>query len=213
MWKAIGFIVVFAFVCALIGEVIQTPLGVVIVVLLLLGSVAFFVIRFVKKRKKKAAAKDQQAKHAASVVLEAISESHAEYEESMSTPELAPETIDGLKRTYYYRDYEPFVFWQYSGRYGKSCESIGMKHGDPVQFRLEPYKGENDDETDFDNVSLYWNDINFGLMRRNRLRQMVRDWTKAGNPIYCAVNTVGGEQHHAYLEIAFYGYVKPISDK
>lgn len=130
-------------------------------------------------------------------------ETMAEERESvLASDDLTPETIGGKRRKYHYKDVNIWVVWQYSGRYGKSCKSAGIKRGDPVQLRAV-----NNDPEDPEAIAVYWNGDKIGYMKTNRLRNMVRSWRKARLPIRAIVSQVGGEQK-IFLELAFYGNPK-----
>lgn len=128
-----------------------------------------------------------------------VAAAERERETVEAAPALAPETLGGKKRKYHYKDIAIWITWEYSGQYGKSCESIGMKRGDPVSLVPEP--AENDMEA----ISVYWKGKRIGAMKSNRLRGMVRAWMTDGLPVFCAVSSVGG-QSRLMLEFAFYGY-------
>lgn len=116
--------------------------------------------------------------------------------------DLTPETYDGLPRSYHYTDVNPYVVWQYGGRYGKTCKSIGIRRGDPIIPRPLSLPDEPK------NISLFWKDLEIAHMRSNRLRGMVYQWQENNLPILCKVFRVGGEEN-LLLEFAFYG--KPVS--
>ena len=123
-----------------------------------------------------------------------------ERREVLASPDLSPNIIDGHKRRYHYKDVNVIIIWQYGGMYGKSCESIGMKCGDKVQ--LLPHPEKDDPES----IGIIWNDTLVGLMKANRMRDMVHQWQAANLPVLAVVSQVGGE-HKLLLELAFYGYV------
>lgn len=116
-------------------------------------------------------------------------------------PKLAPEELNGKKISYHYPDVNIWITWQYSGQYGKSCESAGMKRGDKLE--LKPHKEKEDPDA----IQVYWNGEFIGHMKSNRLREMVKQWKSQHLPIFCAVSAVGGEQK-LLLELAFYGRAK-----
>lgn len=117
--------------------------------------------------------------------------------------DLTPDFIAGKKRKYHYKDVNIVLFWQYSGQYGKTGSSIGVKRGDVVDLR--PPKDRTDDPED---IAINWKGIDIGLMKNNRLRGMVRQWKQAGLPVLSVVSQVGGEQK-LFIEFAFYGAPKP----
>lgn len=125
-----------------------------------------------------------------------------ERENVLTAQELTPPDLNGYSRTYHYKDVNIYVSWQYSGQYGKSCKSIGMRRGDGVQ--LKSRRAEDDPEQ----VFVVWRDLEIGTMKSNRLRSMVHQWQAANLPLECVVAAVGGEQK-LLLEFAFYG--KPTS--
>lgn len=113
--------------------------------------------------------------------------------------DLTPATYDGQKRRYHYKDVNIWVRWEYSGQYGKSCQSIGMKRGDTLW--LLPPKEKGDDPR---SIAIYWNRIEIGYMKSNRMRDMVHSWQAAKLPVLAVVSKVGGEEK-LYIEFAFYG--------
>lgn len=113
--------------------------------------------------------------------------------------DLTPPEFHNQKRRYHYKDVQPVVFWQYGGRYGKSCESIGVKRGDPI--RLTPPQQATDDPQD---LAINWSGTDIGIMKNNRLRGMVHQWQAANLPVLAAVSFVGGESK-LLIEFAFYG--------
>ena len=112
---------------------------------------------------------------------------------------LTPSTYNCLKRRYHYKDVNIRIRWEYSGQYGKSCQSIGMKRGDVLQ--LLPPK-EKDQEPGA--VAVVWKGIEVGYMKANRMQDMVHSWQAAKLPVLATVARVGGEEQ-LYIEFAFYG--------
>lgn len=119
----------------------------------------------------------------------------------LSSKDLTPEEVDGYSRSYHYKDVNVWVFWQYGGRYGKTCKSIGMRRGDTVE--LVPHHRKDDPKQ----ISIRWRDIEVANMKTSRMRDMVHLWKKANLPIRCVVSSVGGEQK-LLLEFSFYGQAK-----
>lgn len=117
-------------------------------------------------------------------------------------PDLTPVACDGHNRKYHYKDVNIRVRWEYSGHYGKSCQSIGMKRGDVLQ--LLPPK-EKDQEPGA--VAVVWKGIEIGYMKANRMQDMVHSWQAAKLPVLATVARVGGEEQ-LYIEISFYGSPK-----
>lgn len=124
-----------------------------------------------------------------------------ERERVLSAQDLTPPELDGHSRSYHYKDVNIYVSWQYGGSYGKTCKSVGMHRGDPVQ--LIACRAEDDPEQ----VLVVWHGLEIGTMKSNRLRGMVRQWQAASLPVECIVAAVGGEQK-LLLEFAFYGKPK-----
>lgn len=124
-----------------------------------------------------------------------------EEETAKNAKDLAPETMNGLERSYHYKDVDIRVSWKYGGRYGGTLKDLRIKRGDQLRLVKTPT------EDDADNVSVFWKKTEVGFMRGNRMRGMVAQWQDAGLPIFAAVNLVG-EQHKLLAEIAFYGRVK-----
>lgn len=122
-----------------------------------------------------------------------------ERNQTLNSDDLTPKVLDGKERRYHYKDINIYVSWQFGGRYGKDCKSIGMKRGDELQLKLI-----NNDPEDPEAVGVYWNHQRIGSMKSNRLRGMVRDWKAAKLPILAAASHVGGKQK-LLLELAFYG--------
>ena len=120
----------------------------------------------------------------------------------LTAGELTPSEMDWHARSYHYKDVNIYVAWQYGGNYGKSCKSIGMRRGDPVQ--LVSRRAKDDPEQ----VLIVWHGLEIGTMKSNRIRGMVHQWQAANLPVECIVAAVGGEQK-LLLEFAFYGKPKP----
>lgn len=116
--------------------------------------------------------------------------------------DLTPESIAGKKRKYHYKDVNIVLSWKYSGQYGETCSSIGMKRGDMVEL-LQPNCKTDDPEE----ITVNWKGIDIGVMKNNRLRSMVHQWKRAGYPVLSVVSQVGGEQK-LFIEFAFYGSPK-----
>lgn len=116
----------------------------------------------------------------------------------LNMPELTPKEINGYPRSYHYKDVNVYVGWQYSGQYGKTCKSIGMKRGQHVELVQHPK------EEDPSNISILWKNKEVAKMKDNRLRGMVHQWLNSELPVQCIVAFVGGEQK-LLLEFAFYG--------
>ncbi len=129
-----------------------------------------------------------------------IREEEAEIAQVMASEDLTPERFGNKRRSYHYKDVEIFVYWQYGGHYEKSCESIGMKRGDEVM--LVPPKKPSGDPYE---IAIRWNGIDIGVMKANRLREMVHKWKLAEMPVIACVSQVGGH-FKLLLEFAFYGY-------
>lgn len=121
---------------------------------------------------------------------------------NQNSTSLTPDIYSNLKRSYHYHDVNVWVKWQYSGHYGKSCSSIGMKRGD--QIVLAPPKEPDDD---CESISIYWKGIEVGHMKTNRLRSMVHQWQSAGLPVLAVVSYAGDSQD-LMIEFAFYGSPK-----
>ena len=117
-------------------------------------------------------------------------------------PRLAPSEMAGHSLTYHYQDVRIDVPWQLCGHYGKSVKSIGVKRGDILSIAFDPHT--INEEYDKDNVALMWRGVRLGDMNHNRLRDMVRKWTRADLPIYCGV-TLPSDDRHFYIEFGFYG--------
>lgn len=113
--------------------------------------------------------------------------------------DLTPQSIDGHNRRYHYKDVNIWVVWQFSGHYGKSLNSSGMRRGDSVDLR-SPRKKDEDPKA----IAVYWKGNEIGYMKSNRLRDMVHQWKAAGLPVRAIISQVGGEQK-VYIEFAFYG--------
>lgn len=146
--------------------------------------------------------KDKQTSRAISDINKQIDTLEKEREKVLSSDDLTPETLNGKDRRYHYKDVNIWVDWQFSGQYGKSCESAGMKRGDEVQLRLI-----NNDPEEPEAVGVFWNKQKIGYMKSNRLREMVRSWRASRLPIRAVVSQFGGEQK-LFLEFAFYGAPK-----
>ena len=116
----------------------------------------------------------------------------------LAATDLTPEEIDGLARSYHYKDVNVWVDWRYGGQYGKNCASIGMRRGDMVE--LVPHRRKDDPEQ----VSIRWKGMEVANMKTGRMRGMVRQWQAAKLPVRCVVAAVGGEQK-LLLEFSFYG--------
>ena len=116
----------------------------------------------------------------------------------LSSEDLTPTELKGAKRSYHYKDVCPWIIWQYSGRYGKSCETIGIKRGDIIS--LTPVKDDDDPEA----IGVYYKKTLIGHLRTNRLRSMIISWQASKLPVIAYASAVGGE-HKLLLEIAFYG--------
>lgn len=116
----------------------------------------------------------------------------------LNEPDLTPKEINGYLRSYHYKDVNVYVVWQYSGQYGKTCKSIGMKRGQHVELVQHP------EEEDPSNISILWKNKEIAKMKDNRLRGMVHQWFDRELPVQCIVASVGGEQK-LLLEFAFYG--------
>lgn len=128
----------------------------------------------------------------------------AERAAAKSSSDITPESLIGKRRSYHYKDVNIYVLWKYGGRYGKSCESIGIRRGDAVEL-LPPkdpdiIKNSGDDP---ESLAVVWHGIEIGTMKSNRLRSMVHQWKNAGLPVLANVSQVGGEQG-IMLEFAFY---------
>ena len=129
-----------------------------------------------------------------------IAEKQAAVEQAEASPDLAPATLEGLKRKYHYKGVSIRVRWEYGGRYGKTLKDLGVKRGDQVVLVPEPI--ENDPES----VSVYWNSTLIGYMVNSRMRGMVADWYAAQKPVLAYVNGLY-EWFDILLDVAFYGYV------
>lgn len=140
----------------------------------------------------------------ADAIIEAIKEEirtkEAETAQVMASEDLTPEKFDNKRRRYHYKNVEIWISWQYGGQYEHSCESIGMKRGDTV--KLVPPKTPTEDPYE---IAVRWNGIDIGVMKANRLREMVHKWKLAEMPVLAYVSHVGGV-HRLLLELAFYGY-------
>lgn len=150
--------------------------------------------------------KDNQTSRAISDINKQIDTLEKEREKVLSSDDLTPKAINGKDRQYHYKDVNIWVDWQFSGRYGKSCESAGMKRGDEVQLRLI-----NNDPEEPKAVGVFWNKQKIGYMKSNSLRDMVRSWRASRLPIRAIISQVGGEQK-LFLEFAFYGAPKKYKD-
>lgn len=139
-----------------------------------------------------------QIDYAISKINQQIHQLETERASVLSSADLTPTKLEHYSRSYHYKDVNVYVFWQYGGGYGKTCESIGMKRGDFV--KLVPCHNDEDPEK----VSVYWQGIEIAAMKSNRLRGMVHQWIDNELPIQCIVSAVGGEQK-LLLEFAFYG--------
>lgn len=121
-----------------------------------------------------------------------------EHSAAVSSPNLTPESINGKLRSYHYKDVDIWVKWQYCGRYGESCESIGMKRGDTLQ--LKPPSAADEDPK---SIAIYWKGNEIGYMKTNRMRDMVHQWNAAELPVLAIVSHVGGDSK-VLVEFAFY---------
>jgi hypothetical protein len=155
---------------------------------------------FIRKKKEEAEQK-KQFEEGCKAVGEQIRKKEQETETALSAENLTPETMNGKKRSYHYKDVSIYVTWQYSGRYGKTLSDLGMKRGSEVSLILDP---QSDDP---ECVRVCFNDVCIGNMRTSRMRSMVYQWNEKGLPIMAVANSVGGE-YKLLLEIAFYGYVR-----
>jgi len=111
---------------------------------------------------------------------------------------LAPDKIDQESLSYHYQDVNIHIAWQYGGHYGKSCKSIGVKRGDPLELNIE----ESEEQGTI--VAVYWKGERIGEMKTNRLADMVIQWKDSDLPVFCAVSFLGGN-NRIYFEFAFYG--------
>lgn len=144
---------------------------------------------------------------------EAMREKEARVQEQEfinSQSALFPPTMGTLSRSYHYQDIEIVLDWRYGGHYGKTCRDIGVKRGDRLDLIVTPIAEES--FSDPDNIAVYWNGVNLGRMKNNRLREMVHKWQKAQLPILAAVSNTG-DWSKLYLELAFYGKPAPKSKK
>lgn len=119
-------------------------------------------------------------------------------------PQQAPAEINGYELNYHYKDININVEWKYRKQNGDTCQSIGVSRGDRLALIAEPHKNYWEDKTDDESISVYWHDIRLGVMRKNRLRNMVHQWQDEGLPIFCAVTDTGVEKP-LYVEFGFYG--------
>ena len=124
--------------------------------------------------------------------------------EGRLAPAKAPEQISGHEKSYYYEAVEIWVDWRYGGRYGKDCKDLGIRKGDRLHLVPEPTRDIPK------SVSVYWKNTKVGVMKENRLQDMVHQWLDADLPIYCAAAAVGGNEK-LQLELCFYG--KPGKNK
>lgn len=157
-----------------------------------LGLIAWGIYPYIKARKEKPNVND------------IMTTSLREQEHIESLPAQAPDTLYGHRLKYHYKDVNIVVAWQYCGQYGQTCASIGVKRGDTLSLVAEPYKNYEHDKLDASNVSVYWGNVRLGVMKDNRLRNMVHQWQEADLPIFCAV-TDTGEVNRLYVEFGFYG--------
>ena len=115
--------------------------------------------------------------------------------------EFTPSTFQGYDRSYHYTDVMVIVVWQFGGKYGKTCSSAGMWNG--AELKLVPKKRREDPKT----VYISWKNQMVGLMRGNRMRDMVHVWMAEELPVLARAYRVGGEDN-LLLELAFYGKPK-----
>ena len=146
--------------------------------------------------------KDAEAEKIMKGIQADLERQEKEREQINDMADLTPEVIAGKKRRYHYKDVNIWVKWQYGGRYGKSCESIGIKRGDALDL-MPPQEKDNDPES----IAICWKGTEIGFMKSNRLRSMVHQWKAEGLPVLAIVTQVGGEQK-IYIEFAFYGSPK-----
>ena len=168
------------------------------------------VVLIVKSRKQKGnASKQGSGNGQIKSADEIIAEKQAELDGVNNLPDLAPEEMNGLKRTYHYKDVKLVVDWNLTGGKGKkSVESLGIKRGDVLAFDFtsDTISGMEDPN----NVAVMWNGVRLGDMKENRMREMVSDWVEVGLPVYCAMAKPSFDSHF-YLEVAFYGKPKGFS--
>lgn len=139
----------------------------------------------------------KQIKESIEKINKQIQNLQMEHEAVLESADLTPETIFDFQRAYHYKDVNVWVVWQYSGRYGKTCSSLGMKRGDLVD--LYPHQIEDDPKS----VTILWHETEIAHMKNNRLRDMVLKWQAENLPVLAVVSAVGGEQK-LMLEFAFY---------
>ena len=128
-----------------------------------------------------------------------IERREAEHAHVMQLGDLSPNTFDGHKRRYHYKDVAVWVRWEYGGQYGKSCQSIGIKVGDALE--LLPAKGNHQEPG---SVAVCWKGTEIGHMKTTRMRDMVHSWQAAQLPVLAFASHVGGEEK-LLIEFAFYG--------
>lgn len=135
-------------------------------------------------------------------VEEIVAETEEETRLVLDLPSLAPDTMHGMPSKYHYQDVVIGVHWKYGGRYEESCESIGMKRGDPLKLVYKPLMQEDGTE-DPNNIAVFWHSIEIGHIRAPRMKSMILDWQADQLPIFCAVAYLG-KVHPLYAELAFY---------
>lgn len=129
-----------------------------------------------------------------------INAKEREHKTAINSPDLTPATLMDHARKYHYKDVEIIVVWQYGGRYGKTCKSIGIRRGDFLDLKVESNPGNSDSI----GVSVYWKGVHIGYMKENRMQEMVMSWSSSNLPVLAVVSDVGGECK-ILVEFAFYG--------
>lgn len=166
------------------------------------GALGIFVLAKGIKAKKAAAAAEAQTKS----VEQFIADQTAEYAARNAAAPLAPEEIDGHKLKYHYTDVQLRVPWELSGRYdvkpANNVVDLGIKRGDALQFSFDPVT--LDEEVDPENVVIFWHNTKIGEMRKTRLRNMMKEWSDAGMPIFCAMFWPS-KSSDFFIELGFYG--------
>ena len=151
-------------------------------------------------RKKEQENQAKQFDEAWKAIEEQIRQKEQETEAALVAEDLTPETMNGKKRYFHYKDVHIQVSWRYGGHYGKTLSDLGMVRGSSLSLILAP----QDDDPQC--VKVCYNDIEIGVLGISRFQSMVYQWKERSLPVLAVANSVGGE-YKLLIELSFYGYV------
>lgn len=198
VWKIVLSVM---FLIAGFGSISQNAGNAVVMLVIGLGLGFWWYLPYLKAKNaareaELAAAKAQEAERIAMA---------AEAEARRAADPLAPAEIDGHELAYHYPDVRLRVPYELTGEKDARINNVialGVKRGDDLDISFDPYNISG--EIDPDNVVISWHGVKLGDMQKTHLCGMVKRWSDAGLPIYCAMFWPS-DSRDFLVEFGFYG--------